>query len=81
MCYKCNSGKWIVLGVLVLLNAILNFMEWDIFIGILLVIKGFLILLKPACGHEINEEEHRLKPDLKNAQETKPKSTKSKSKK
>jgi len=57
MCYKCDSSKWIILGILVLLNALLQFIRWDIFIGILLIIKGFVNIVKPTCGHEICEPE------------------------
>ena len=51
MCNKCHAGKVLVLGVLVLVNAVWSVFDWGIFIGGLLVLGGLVKLVKPMCPH------------------------------
>jgi hypothetical protein len=51
MCTKCHAWKWLVLGVIVLINAYWPFLSWDKLIGILLVLGGLIKLVMPACSH------------------------------
>ena len=50
-CSKCHAGKLLIVGVLVLANAFWSFLDWGVFIGLLLVLVGLLKLLKPMCPH------------------------------
>ncbi len=50
-CYKCMSGKWVLVGVLVLLNTRYPVVSWSVFIGVLLVLKGLLKVVMPHCPH------------------------------
>ncbi len=51
MCAKCWGGKFIVVGIVVLLTA----MYWSMYIwhvlGVLLILKGVMKLAMPACSH------------------------------
>ena len=56
MCSRCSAGKFIVVGILVLawnyyLSGTFLAKDWPTFIGVLLVLKGFLKLVKPGCPH------------------------------
>jgi len=42
VCGKCRAGKHLVLGVLVLANALWSFVSWEVLIGALLVLSGVL---------------------------------------
>ena len=51
MCTKCHAGKYIVVGLILLANQ--YYLKWDIWVvlGVLLVLKGVLKLVKPCCPH------------------------------
>ena len=51
MCTKCHAGKWIVLGAIIVANQ--YWLKWDIWvvIGVLLILKGVLKMVKPNCPH------------------------------
>ena len=51
MCNKCAAGKKIILGVLVLANAVWGLLDWGIFIGLLLILGGIIKVAMPSCGH------------------------------
>jgi len=52
ICSKCRGVKLLVLGVLVVLNAIYGWFGWGIFVGGIIGLKGLLKLAKPdGCGH------------------------------
>jgi len=56
VCHKCWAGKFIVIGVLILVwNWYLtgNFLgkDWPTFIGLLVILKGILKMVKPQCPH------------------------------
>jgi|TARA_B100002003_G_C14090243_1_gene524402 uncharacterized membrane protein HdeD (DUF308 family) len=46
---KCVATTLIVLGVLVILNDKYSWFTWGTFIGGLIVIKGLMKVLHPAC--------------------------------
>jgi uncharacterized membrane-anchored protein len=41
----CYSGMLIVLGILVLLNAIYSWFNWGVFIGGIIILKGIILAL------------------------------------
>ena len=51
MCTKCHAAKYIVVGLILLANQ--YWLKWDIWvvIGVLLVLKGVLKMVKPNCPH------------------------------
>ena len=51
MCSRCAAGKWIVFGLLLIINKL--YIMWDpwMFVGGLLILKGLLKMIKPSCGH------------------------------
>ena len=56
MCGKCHGVKKLVVGALLLLNAFvwpqwLGVDGWVSFVAVLMVVGGFLMLVKPTCGH------------------------------
>ena len=51
VCYKCRSSKILIIGVLVLINAYYAKYDWALFVGWLLVVKGILHMMWPACPH------------------------------
>ena len=51
MCSKCMGGNYIVLGLLIYLNQMYVWMDAWKFIGVLLIVKGLLKMVKPSCGH------------------------------
>lgn len=51
ICAKCAAGKWIVFGLILIINQIyLGWNEWTL-IGGLFVLKGLLKMAKPMCPH------------------------------
>lgn len=50
-CAKCYAGKWIVLGIILIVNQL--YLNWDIWvvIGVLAILKGLMKLAKPTCPH------------------------------
>ena len=51
-CPKCMGIKMLILGVLVLLNTYYNtYINWAYFIGLIIAIKGIIMLVKPHCPH------------------------------
>lgn len=46
---RCIGFKKFVLGILILLNVVYNWLDWASFIGWLLVILGLLKMLIPMC--------------------------------
>ena len=51
MCAKCHAGKYIVLGLVLVINQM--YLKWDIWVvlGVLLILKGVLKWVKPNCPH------------------------------
>ncbi|MBI2659207.1 hypothetical protein HYX05_03880 [Candidatus Woesearchaeota archaeon] len=51
MCSKCHAGKYIVLGLVLVVNQM--YLGWDIWVvlGVLLILKGILKWVKPNCPH------------------------------
>jgi len=49
-CPKCSGMKWLILGVLILINAYWPVVGWWQFVGIIFVLKGFMLIVKPSCG-------------------------------
>ncbi|MEK6872574.1 MAG: hypothetical protein AABW90_01000 [Nanoarchaeota archaeon] len=51
VCSKCFAGKYIVIGIIVLVTAIYSIQYiWHV-IGSLLILKGLLKWVKPFCLH------------------------------
>lgn len=50
-CAKCHGGKWVVVGLILIVNQ--RYLMWDIWvvIGILVVLKGIMKLAMPSCSH------------------------------
>ena len=44
---KCMGGCILVLGVLILLNALYGWMTWGVFVGVIVILKGLIALLHP----------------------------------
>ena len=52
ICGKCMACKYLVLGVLIVLNAVYAWFGWGVFVGGIIALKGLLMLAKPmGCGH------------------------------
>ena len=52
ICGKCSAGKYLIVGLLVLVNTAFIRLDWGVFIGLLLILKGILIIAMPnGCGH------------------------------
>jgi len=51
VCAKCHGAKWLVAGILVLLNVYALKWEWGLFLGALLILGGLVKMVKPSCGH------------------------------
>ena len=51
MCAKCAAGKWIVFGLILIINQIYLMLDVWVVIGMLLVLKGILKMAKPMCPH------------------------------
>lgn len=51
VCSKCCAGKYIIIGLVVVLNQL--YFGWDIWVvlGVLLILKGLLKWAKPVCPH------------------------------
>ena len=50
-CHRCWGGIALVVGILILLNAIYGKFSWAVFIGGLIAIKGIVMLVMPHCPH------------------------------
>ena len=50
-CAKCHGGKWIVFGLILIVNQL--YLKWDIWVvlGVLVVLKGIMKLAMPSCSH------------------------------
>lgn len=50
-CGKCHGAKWIVLGLILIVNQL--YLRWDIWVvlGVLIVLKGIMKLTMPSCSH------------------------------
>ena len=51
ICAKCKGVKWLVVGILVLVNEYALMWTWGTFIGALLILDGLVKMVKPSCGH------------------------------
>jgi len=51
MCAKCHAGKWVVFGIILIVNQL--YLQWDIWvvIGALFVLKGLMKFAMPTCSH------------------------------
>ena len=50
-CHRCVGFKWVLVGVLVLLNVRYPVLSWPVFIGVLAVLKGLMKVVMPHCPH------------------------------
>ena len=50
-CAKCHGAKWVVFGLILIVNQL--YLRWDIWVvlGVLIVLKGIMKLAMPACSH------------------------------
>ena len=50
-CAKCHGAKWIVFGLILIVNQL--YLGWDIWVvlGLLIVLKGIMKLAMPSCSH------------------------------
>ena len=50
-CAKCHGSKWIVFGLILIVNQL--YLKWDIWVvlGVLVVLKGIMKLSMPSCSH------------------------------
>ena len=50
-CRKCHGAKWIVFGLILIVNQL--YLRWDIWVvlGVLVALKGIMKLAMPACSH------------------------------
>jgi len=51
VCHKCLGMKKLILGVLILLNAYLAWVNWAVFVGGIIALAGLLKMLWPNCPH------------------------------
>jgi len=51
VCGKCHAGMAIVIGLILVINQL--YVEWDIWVvvGVLIILKGIMKIVKPTCGH------------------------------
>ena len=51
VCSKCWAGKYIVVGLILIINQL--YIKWDIWVvlGVLIALKGVMKLVMPTCGH------------------------------
>ncbi len=45
--HKCKSGKMVIIGILILLNAIYGLFSWGIFVGGVVALLGLVGLVHP----------------------------------
>lgn len=50
VCGKCKGMKTAVVGLLVLLNAWQSWLDWTMFIGLIILLWGLSCWMKPSCG-------------------------------
>lgn len=50
-CAKCHGAKWVVFGLILIVNQL--YLKWDIWVvlGVLVVLKGIMKLAMPSCSH------------------------------
>tara|TARA_Y100000310_G_scaffold314502_1_gene363929 strand:+ start:2009 stop:2206 length:198 start_codon:yes stop_codon:yes gene_type:complete len=46
-CCGCMGWGVLVLGVLILLNSLYGWVTWGVFIGVIIILKGLIVLLHP----------------------------------
>ena len=50
ICPRCKGAKVFVLGLLVILNAVFAWLDWPLYIGLLITLWGLITMIKPTCG-------------------------------
>ena len=48
--HKCIGVCMLIVGVLILINAYFGLVNWGIFIGGIVALKGLIMLVKPCCS-------------------------------
>jgi len=50
-CAKCHGAKWVVFGLILIVNQL--YLKFDIWVvlGVLIVLKGIMKLAMPSCSH------------------------------
>ena len=51
-CHKCMGIKILLLGVVIILNAVYGWLDWGVFIGAVVAIKGLMMLSMSKCSHK-----------------------------
>jgi hypothetical protein len=49
--HKYKSGKMLIIGILILLNATYSVVNWGVFVGGVVALLGLLGLVYPKCPH------------------------------
>lgn len=50
VCGKCKGIQCVVLGILIVANAWQGYLDWAMFIGIIILVSGLARWFKPTCG-------------------------------